>query len=74
VPLLPADLASFYKGLLASEARHFEHYLGFARTECRIGDQEFDKRLAELLALENTLVTDPDAQFRFHSGAPSGPG
>ncbi len=70
VPLLPDKLARFYRGLLASEARHFEHYLAFARSECGIADAEVDARLDELKALEASLVTEPDPQFRFHSGTP----
>lgn len=77
VPGLPDQLAKFYAGLLASEARHFEHYLAFARSECGVPDEAFDERLGELKALEAELVTAPDPQFRFHSGVPSegaGPG
>ncbi len=33
-PRLPAKLGKFYSGLLASEARHFEHYIAFAKSEC----------------------------------------
>jgi tRNA-(ms[2]io[6]A)-hydroxylase len=69
-PQLPDRLGRFYNGLLASEARHFEHYLGFARTECDIAEEELEVRLSELKALEARLVTEPDVQFRFHSGAP----
>ena len=70
IPQLPEKLARFYGGLLASEARHFEHYLAFARSECGIADAEVDARLDELKALEASLVTEPDPQFRFHSGLP----
>ena len=68
-PHLPDDLAKFYGGLLASEARHFEHYLALARKEC--GDDDvFDARLEELRMLEAELINSPDPQFRFHSGNP----
>jgi tRNA-(ms[2]io[6]A)-hydroxylase len=70
VPHLPAELAAFYSGLLASEARHFEQYLDFARRECALDDAAFDARLAELKELEATLINSPDPQFRFHSGLP----
>jgi tRNA-(ms[2]io[6]A)-hydroxylase len=66
----PAGIAKFYAGLLASESRHFEHYLGFARSETGIPRQELDERLAELKAIEARLVTEPDPLFRFHSGPP----
>lgn len=71
VPRLPARIASFYAGLLASEARHFEHYLEFARTECPVSDAEFSKRVNELQHLEAELIAAPDPQFRFHSGVPA---
>jgi len=71
VPHLPDDLAKFYGGLLASEARHFEHYLDFARAECDVNMDAFDTRLAELKELEADLITSPDPQFRFHSGTPA---
>lgn len=68
---LPARLARFYSGLLASEARHFEHYIAFAKSECAVSDGEVERRLAELKAVENILVTTPDPDFRFHSGPPT---
>ena len=70
-PHLPTGLGKFYSGLLASEARHFEHYIGFARAECGVGNDDIDERLAVLKQLEAKLITDPDPQFRFHSGAPA---
>lgn len=71
VPRLPAELARFYGGLLASEARHFEQYLAFARAETGASDTELDKRIDVLRDRENTLISAPDAQFRFHSGVPA---
>jgi tRNA-(ms[2]io[6]A)-hydroxylase len=70
-PLLPPALGRFYSGLLASEARHFEHYIAFAKSESGIAEAEVDKRLSELKDLEAALVTEPDPQFRFHSGVPA---
>lgn len=70
VPELPDDLAKFYAGLLNSEARHFEHYLEFARGQCDVTADEFDARLSELKLLEAKLISSPDEQFRFHSGLP----
>ncbi len=69
-PRLPAKLGKFYGGLLASEARHFEHYIAFAKTECGIDDDAFEERLEELKAIEAALITEPDDEFRFHSGSP----
>ncbi len=70
-PRLPEKLGRFYSGLLASEARHFEHYIAFAKSECGVGETEIDARLDELKQLEARLVTEPDNEFRFHSGPPS---
>ena len=70
-PKLPERLSRFYSGLLASEARHFEHYIAFARSECGAGEKEIEERLVELKAIEAKLITDPDPQFRFHSGVPA---
>ena len=70
IPHLPDDLGRFYAGLLASEARHFEHYLKFAREEVDIAAADFEERLAELKAIEARLIVSPDEQFRFHSGCP----
>lgn len=70
-PHLPPQLGRFYDGLLASEARHFEHYLAFASSECDAGDVEIERRLDELRQLEAMLITQPDPHFRFHSGTPS---
>jgi tRNA-(ms[2]io[6]A)-hydroxylase len=69
-PHLPERLGKFYNGLLASEARHFEHYIAFAKTECGIDEDEINARLEELKAVEAKLISEPDDQFRFHSGRP----
>lgn len=70
VPDLPDDIGRFYAGLLASEARHFQHYLDFARDECAVSAGEIDARLAHLKTIEARLILEPDDQFRFHSGTP----
>lgn len=70
-PQLPPRLGRFYAGLLASEARHFEHYIRFARSECAVSADEVDARLEELKSIEAVLIAQPDAQFRFHSGLPT---
>ncbi len=69
-PGLPEKLGRFYAGLLASEARHFEQYIAFAKNECGVGEKEIDARLDALKRIEAALITEPDPQFRFHSGAP----
>lgn len=70
-PRLPERLARFYGGLLASEARHFEHYIAFAKSECGVDETELEARLDELKAIEASLITSPDPEFRFHSGVPN---
>ena len=70
-PHLPSKLGKFYSGLLASEARHFEHYIELAKTECEVSDDEIEARLTELKQLEAHLLTDPDRQVRFHLGTPA---
>jgi tRNA-(ms[2]io[6]A)-hydroxylase len=65
VPVLPDDVAALYRGLLASEARHFRHYLDLAE-RCAGGIPQ--DRLQRLLAADAALVTEPDPVFRFHSG------
>ena len=70
-PQLPEKLGKFYNGLLASEARHFEHYIAFAKSECGVDSAEIDARLLELKAIEAALIVDPDPEFRFHSGRPT---
>lgn len=68
-PHLDEELAKFYHGLLASEARHFEMYLNFAR---KIHAQKprfkFDERVALFAAVERELIESPDEVLRFHSG------
>jgi tRNA-(ms[2]io[6]A)-hydroxylase len=70
VPRLPDDIGRFYAALLASEARHFEHYLSFAREECGVDDATFENRLAALKKTEAALISGPDDRFGFHSGVP----
>lgn len=67
IPLLDEELGRFYAGLLASEARHFEHYLALAR---ETGDADFALRRKTLGELESTLATSDDDVLRFHSGPP----
>ena len=69
-PRLPERLARFYGGLLASEARHFEHYIAFAKSECGVDEADLEARLDELKVIEASLITEPDDEFRFHSGLP----
>ncbi len=76
VPMLESvgedKLAKFYSGLLASEARHFEHYLELAQkhsTELYSQD-EFKQRVEFFLSKEKELIQSHDSEFHFHSGLP----
>ncbi len=68
VPHLDDELARFYGGLLASEARHFEHYLALAEQIC---GEDFDARVAYFRDLEAAAIAQPDEAFSFHSGPPT---
>jgi tRNA 2-(methylsulfanyl)-N6-isopentenyladenosine37 hydroxylase len=67
-PRLDEELGRFYAGLLASEARHFRHYLGLAAS---FAGGDIDARVAAIREIENHLATSPDAELRFHSGPPA---
>jgi tRNA-(ms[2]io[6]A)-hydroxylase len=66
-PRLVDPLRGFYAGLAASETRHHHLYLKLA--EQRYPD-EWRAVMQRVSELEAALVTEPDTQFRFHSGAP----
>jgi len=72
VEVLEAPLANFYERLLASEARHFELYLGFAERLCKAGGagagEDLEQRLGRFLAEDRRLIATVDSEFRFHSG------
>jgi len=70
------DLAKFYRGLLASEARHFQHYLELAehywKTK-KLTDKtgiRFSEKLNQYLSIEAELILSSDKAFNFHSGIP----
>jgi tRNA-(ms[2]io[6]A)-hydroxylase len=64
-PSLDEKLAEFYNSLLKSEARHYQDYLKLAE---QANGGPVDDRVAEFLAIEQTLIESPDSEFRFHSG------
>jgi tRNA-(ms[2]io[6]A)-hydroxylase len=66
VSRLEPALAAVYASLAAAEERHARLYLDLARRR----GEDVDSRWQELATIEADLVTQPDAQFRFHSGAP----
>jgi tRNA-(ms[2]io[6]A)-hydroxylase len=69
VPVLPADLADFYRGLCAAESRHYAGYLVLAARCAK--PAEVAARVAVFRVRESELITAADAQLRFHSGPPS---
>jgi tRNA-(ms[2]io[6]A)-hydroxylase len=71
-PVLEAPLGVFYATLRDAEARHYTLYLGLAeRAAEAAGMTDLDERIDRFARLEADLITSPDTQFRFHSGAPA---
>jgi tRNA-(ms[2]io[6]A)-hydroxylase len=73
--VLPSPLGEFYGGLAAAERRHASLYVELAETAARAvageqGPALCAERLEPLAALEASLATSPDPEFRFHSGTP----
>lgn len=64
-PFLDEELGGFYVSLLASEARHYQDYLGMAR---QYAGEPIDGRVAFFAEIERQAILTPDAEFRFHSG------
>lgn len=60
-------VATFYRSLLRSEARHFEIYLTLARAAPGLAVAD---RLEIFLARDAELVGSPDTELRFLSGVP----
>jgi tRNA-(ms[2]io[6]A)-hydroxylase len=68
-PLLDPVLARFYRGLLRSEARHFQDYLSLAQLYSK---EDIAPHVQRIRAVEEQLITSEDPVFRFHSGVPPG--
>jgi tRNA-(ms[2]io[6]A)-hydroxylase len=68
VPLLDEELAAFYRGLHAAEARHFKLYLGMAE---KYGTGDVAERVEVFREAEAELIGSEDKEFRFHSGIPT---
>jgi len=54
--------------LLRSEARHYQDYLTLAQ---EIADFDITERVDFFGKIEADLITSPDEDFKFHSGAPA---
>jgi tRNA-(ms[2]io[6]A)-hydroxylase len=68
VPELDEELAAFYRGLHAAEARHFRLYLGLAE---QYGVGDVAERVEVFREAEAELISSEDNEFRFHSGVPA---
>jgi len=66
-PHLDAELGKFYRGLLKSEARHFQDYLALAT---KYSEGDISDRVRRFAEVEADLVNSSDCSFRFHSGVP----
>lgn len=67
IPYLPEDLAEFYSTLVKAETRHYEVYLTLAQ---KVTKQNMAERIQYFITIENQLILQPEAEFRFHSGIP----
>lgn len=67
LPVIDQELATFYRGLLHSEASHYKHYLSYAK---RVSEKAIDHRIKMFGDIEAELIQSPDDTFRFHSGVP----
>jgi tRNA-(ms[2]io[6]A)-hydroxylase len=68
-----APLDALFGGLHQAEARHQRVYLQLARRAAEGHGRSIDARIAAFAELEAELITAPDDEFRFHSGAPAHP-
>ncbi|HET6470624.1 MAG TPA: tRNA-(ms[2]io[6]A)-hydroxylase [Pseudomonadales bacterium] len=65
-------LARFYERLVEAERRHALVYFELAAMHSDKHDADaIESRLKEIVSTERVLITAPDSEFRFHSGAPT---
>lgn len=64
--LKDVELVDYYDFLLKSEARHFETYLELAKMYS--SEENIASRIDFFREHESLLITQPDSEFRFHSG------
>lgn len=67
-PFVDDELGKFYTSLLRSEARHFQDYLALAE---QIAGADISERVTFFGEVEAELISSPDSDFKFHSGAPN---
>ena len=70
-PHLAEPLSGFYADLAIAERRHHELYVELAYAASSASRETVDRRLEALALIEASVATSPDAEFRFHSGAPA---
>ena len=70
IPVLDSKLSDFYVSLLKSESRHFRKYMKLA--EDIAAGERIQDRVEFFLEKDYQLIMSPDAEFRFHSGIPTG--
>lgn len=68
-PHVDEELATFFRSLLKSEARHYQDYLTLAK---KYAAEPIDERVAFFGEIEREAIESPDDLFRFHSGVPLG--
>lgn len=66
-PHLDDELNKFYISLLRSEARHYQDYITLAE---QVAGTCIKDRVAHFAKVEAELISSPDSDFKFHSGAP----
>lgn len=66
-PHLDDELNKFYISLLRSEARHYQDYISLA---AQVAGGCIKDRVAHFAKVEAELISTPDSDFKFHSGAP----
>ena len=65
--LADAELARLYRGLLASEARHFNTYVDLARALELVPEAALRQRLAEVAGHEAAVIARAPAEPRMHN-------
>jgi tRNA-(ms[2]io[6]A)-hydroxylase len=63
-------LRELFEGLHNAEARHYRVYLDLGRRAAKRAGADWEPRIDAFARLEADLITQPDAEFRFHSGPP----
>ena len=66
--ILDGELRTLYEKLHDAEDRHFEFYVAKASA---LDSDYSEQRLASLCRLDADLISQPDHEFRFHSGVPT---